>query len=177
LPRFPWARTNRSLRGKVLGARSDLQKSFHDYCTWIAGPVWAELRDWVDPDWFAETEIFDPQKVRYLIQLVKDIKTSKPLYNLMPYERWLWLAAVRRFAEHLEAIKKDVKPPNYENQKCPPVSLAERNGRRKWLRYLVKYAPSIMDAYHKSRRIRQRFRKKRLRRRSIRKFPPLRETS
>ena len=177
LARFPWARTNRALGGKTIGARSDLRKKFHDYYTWIAGPVFETLGTYVDPEWFAETKIFNPEKIRELIHLLEHPKRSKALYGLRPFERWLWLAAVRRFAEYLDSRGNPIVSSEYTDQNYSHVQVTEIERKKKWALPLGKYIPMIMGIYRKWRNVRQNSRKAKLRRQIVQDYPPLRESS
>lgn len=109
LARLPWARTNRALQGPTNGARSDLRKGFHDYEGWISGPVYEQLKDRVDSDWFAATGIFDPHAIQEVTRLMRRGPESTQLYGFTPYEIWMWLAAFRRFAEMVEATGRKIE--------------------------------------------------------------------
>ncbi len=93
LARLPWARTNKALRGRTIGASSRWRKDFHNYAEWIKGPLFDELNCYIDPEWFAETGIFNPCKIRNLVKQAR-----------IPYDIWLWLAAFRRMAEYIENL-------------------------------------------------------------------------
>lgn len=106
LARTPWARTNRALRGATVDTQRGLRKGYHEYEAWIEGPLFEELNRYINPDWFAETGIFDPDNVRRLSEEVRNGRQGKGLYAFKPYEIYLWLAAFRRLAEQLEKMGK-----------------------------------------------------------------------
>lgn len=110
LARLPWARTNRALRGATHGARADLRRDFHDYASWISGPVYEELGDFVDPAWYEATGLFDAERVEALHRMVRgESWAAAQLYGPDPFEAWLWLAGFRRFADWLEELGRSAR--------------------------------------------------------------------
>ena len=106
--KIPWARTNRALQGRTSGAKSNLQEKFHSYESWIGAPLFDRLYHYVDPEWFGQTGIFEPEKIRNLAEEVRNGRDGKGPYGFWPYEEWLWLASLRRMAEHLDRLGKSV---------------------------------------------------------------------
>ncbi|MHC5060998.1 MAG: asparagine synthase-related protein [Planctomycetota bacterium] len=104
IARMPWARTNRSLKGKTVGAKRGLARDFHHYAKWISGPLYDEFHEYVDSNWFAATGIFDRDRVRNLSREVVNLRTKESIYGFSPCEKWLWLVAFRFLAEHLESM-------------------------------------------------------------------------
>jgi asparagine synthase (glutamine-hydrolysing) len=105
---LPWAETNRALKGRTEGAMPTAQASTHNYFDWITGPLWNDIRAIVDPDWFAATEMFDADAVRRLGDHAREGTIHRRLLGYGPLRVWTWLAAFRRFAEHLERSGKTV---------------------------------------------------------------------
>lgn len=172
LARVPWARTNRALRGKTLRAQSGLHTSFQDYNNWVGGPVFAELSHLIDPDWFAETNIFDPEKVLWLNQMVKNSKAKKTASISMIFERWLWLASVRRFAEHVQLSGKKIAPPIINYEEISFLRMPNKKSNEKWVQSILGKLPFIVDLHRKLRKFRLMRRAKKLRKQSIKLYPP-----
>ena len=57
----PWSRNNRALRGKTVGADKKASKAFHSYADWIRTELFDKIACLVEPDWFAQTGLFDPE--------------------------------------------------------------------------------------------------------------------
>jgi asparagine synthase (glutamine-hydrolysing) len=109
LARMPWARTNRALSGRTVGAKRGLRRHFLDYSAWGRGPLYDELNRYIDPEWFSATGIFDGNRIRSLAEQVRLGADGRGQYGYMPHEKWLWLASFRRIAERLEALGKSVE--------------------------------------------------------------------
>lgn len=97
LARLPWARTNQALQGKTEGANRHLRRDFHDYGVWITGPLYAELSQMVDPEWFSQTGLFSGERIKELCLAVK----RQPQVGRL-YELFVWLAAFRQLAQQLD---------------------------------------------------------------------------
>ncbi len=147
LVRLPWARTNRSLKGKTIGAKSDLREEFHSYEEWIRGPLCKELEEYIDPDWFAETGIFDADNVRKLGQRIKYGCKGKHLVYFWPYDRWVWLASVRRFAERCAEIGKRIELKVDDVTECPSGLWREPQDPRSWLRKVLSRFETLRFCY------------------------------
>jgi asparagine synthase (glutamine-hydrolysing) len=103
LARMPWARTNRALHGKTVGAREGLRRQFHDYAGWSSNVLYERIVDLVDPDWFESTGIFDPARVRLLNRAVAPGSKLLTEYGFQLYNMWHWLAAFRALAQSLDS--------------------------------------------------------------------------
>jgi hypothetical protein len=88
---LPWARTNQAVAGPTRYAREDLRRDFHQYRSWTATVLASRLRVLVDPDWFAETGVFDPLAIRAL--RAETLRSDRGL--LRPVELLTWLASLR----------------------------------------------------------------------------------
>jgi asparagine synthase (glutamine-hydrolysing) len=110
LARLPWARNNRALRGRTIGARNGLRKDFSDYWEWVAGPIHERFRDYVDPEWFAATGIFSPSAVDGVRRMIERGPAGIQMFGFYPYEIWLWLICVRRLSEWLSELGHPVQP-------------------------------------------------------------------
>jgi len=165
LARLPWARTNRALRGRTVGARAGLRREFHDYAGWISGPLYEEFVRRVDPDWCAGTGLFDADRVRDLSRLAcEDPDGAARPDAVSPFKIFAWLACFRHFVEWAEAQGKrlrldpgGVRPATYEVsvpydpigklgrllQNLPAVRGAVRAARLGLLRYeaRLRYRP------------------------------------
>ncbi|MCP4590277.1 MAG: hypothetical protein GY842_06015 [bacterium] len=120
LARLPWARTNRALRGKTEGARSDLRPQFHDYAEWVTGELYSKLSPYVDPLWFGELGVFDCAGVRKLGDMIRQGRGALLVRKIDAYHAWVWLACFRRYADWLGGLGKRV-----EVEACIRVGMAD----------------------------------------------------
>ena len=172
LARLPWARTNRALRGATLGARRGLRARFHEYAAWIEGPLWKEMYDFVDPEWFAQTGLFDPRAVEQLGEEVRTARKGTGPHGLKPYEKWSWLASFRRLSERISEWNGDgpteFAPDNVvERTVCPRPPV-----KRGWVRRAAEtvYCKSIDLGM---RRLLKKARRGIRSRRALRRYPPI----
>lgn len=163
LLRLPWARTNRSLEGKTVGAKSNLRKDFHSYPEWISGPLYEELEEYIDPDWFAETGIFDAENIREFSRRIKYGRQG----SFMPYDRWLWLASFRRFAERCAEIGKQIELETDDviGFGCPEYLRGEPQDTRSWFHKILGRSETVCTWHQK---VRCYF----LKRKARREYPP-----
>lgn len=105
LSRIPWARTNKALRGKTLGADLSLQKEFHNYMDWCSGELYPEINSLVEPERLAATGIFDPEAVRRLNTSLAPNNPKLNYLGMQPYNVWLWLAGISVYWQNLELKK------------------------------------------------------------------------
>ncbi len=108
LARMPWARTNRAMREPTEGASDTALRGYHDYSGWCAGPMRELLASRLDPEWFAETGIFDPSAISRVLAATGRGETRLDGHGRGAYEVALWLATFRGFAERLADL--GVKP-------------------------------------------------------------------
>ncbi len=107
LLQLPWARTNHALQGKTVGQEQGLNAKFHNYPGWISGPLYDDLTQMVDPEWFETTGIFQGRAIAALRQGIRQQYRN----NAYACHRFVWLASFRRFAELVEANGKQVIVP------------------------------------------------------------------
>lgn len=105
LTHLPWARTNKALRGKTIGRRDNLKSAHHNYREWIADVVYKRYAEYVSPDWFEASGLFDASSIVKLSNVIKEGKVS----NRRPYEIWSWLITFRKFAEMVERTDRQIK--------------------------------------------------------------------
>lgn len=96
----PWPRTNKALRGPTDGAMRGLRPHYHEYTKWSSGPLYKELSQRIDPDWFAASGIFNPKKIERIRELVRFSQERVGRLN----DIWLWLAGFRTFVEEIELV-------------------------------------------------------------------------
>lgn len=112
LTSMPWARTARALEGPTVSiSKEKLVKNFHDYKKWVSGPIYRKYGDYVDPKWFVDTGLFERKSVE---RLCGWIKNKFELYDLVPYDRWLWLISFRKTVELMEKMGKRPSLPETE---------------------------------------------------------------
>lgn len=172
--RIPWARTNRDLKGRTSGAHHGLPETFHDYPGWAGNALYDMFEELVDPDWFAGLGMFEPDSIRRLAHEVRVWKRGRSVYvhSFYPYERWLWLAAFRKFAESLDAagirLKAETPDGTIGGPVCPSAWPAKRNRIQRVL-------SRIPPLFTLQRRCRQRLKQRRCRRlklKSLHDYPP-----
>ena len=108
LARLPWTRTNRALRGRTIGAERGLRSNSDTCEAWIGGRLFDGLREYVDPRWFAETGIFDADRIRWLTKNVRANRSGQGYVGHNQYYTWLWLASFRHAAEQLKDMGTQV---------------------------------------------------------------------
>ncbi len=172
LARMPWARTNRALRGKTVGAKRGLRKHFLDYTVWGSAPLYDELRRYIDPEWFAATGIFDGDGIRALAEQVRLGADGRGPYGYMPHEKWLWLASFRRMAEHLEALGKSVELSRAALSDSTSISRSSPGMRRNLPQRISRRSALAYSVMRRLRKVMRRIRDFVLRRRAIRQYPP-----
>jgi len=102
LARLPWARNNRALYGKTVGADSKLQVNYYNYERWISVDLFDELNKRLDINWFNEINIFDINNIK---QLIRKVESSKNVY-IQEHDIFLWLVGFRHFANKIEETGK-----------------------------------------------------------------------
>ena len=104
---IPWARTNKALSGKTVGADASLQKEFHHYAQWCSGPLYDQIRQIVEPSWFDDLGIFDRNRIQLLSEGLRG-GNRFPDMGFRPYDLWTWLAGFRLFVEKVRSEGMDV---------------------------------------------------------------------
>jgi len=161
---FPWARTNRALSGKTVGRRRGLRYDYDQYLDWIGGDLYDELRQRIEPEWFASTGLFDASGVRRLGDWIKEGGLDLRTAGKRPYWTWLWLAVFRRYAEHIEELNKSIAAD------VQPIEAGDDSAARKTapsagrVRRFLRQNQFLLDSV---RNIRRRL----LRRRALRDYP------
>ncbi|MCK5219931.1 hypothetical protein KAR10_10415 [bacterium] len=168
LARLPWARSNRAIKGKTIGAKAGLRRNFHDYGSWISGSLFDRLSKYIVPEWFGETGIFDCEKVHDLTEKIRD---KKVVSSLKSWEIWVWLAAFRRMAERLQDMAKPVELDAATRGK-PSRTIVLPKREVGTLRRLVSRSDSLYAFMRYCRKIFKKVRKGILRHKSIFKYPP-----
>lgn len=152
LARLPWARTNKALRGSTCGRLKNLRDHFHSYAEWISGPVYRDYSSLLDPDWFEEIAIFDPDKIKKLNKQVGERDISLKLYGFRSYEIWLWLVSFRKFLVFLQSVGKKVVFENRIHGVSEGEDLAVAVDDRTKFRRAVAQSKFIRNNYRKIRR-------------------------
>lgn len=164
LAAFPWARTNRSVVSKTIGARRDLRREFDLYHDWVRGPLYDDLRQRIDPGWFGATGLFNATGVHRLGEAVRSGGMELRLQGKRPYCTWLWLAVFRRYLEYTQELKKtvhvDFDPHCSEDNpwRATPVRSVST------VRRVLRQSPFLLNLVRKIRR-------RSLRRRALREYP------
>ena len=115
---LPWARTNRALRGRTVGAQKGLRPKFNDYARWTSNVLYGEILRIVEPDWYESIGIFNADQVLLLNKAIAPGSDFLKDHGFKPYDIWLWLAGFRKMIENLQAqgfsvhAVKQKEPPN-----------------------------------------------------------------
>lgn len=165
LARLPWARTNRALKGKTEMARKNLRRDFHDYPAWISGPIYDQLRRYVDSQWFAETGIFDADRISDLAKNVLGGQKTFQVDGWRPFDAWVWLAGFRRFAQRLSELGKKTALDEkiYEYSTAAFRKVPEDDGS--YIRKVLRRMPALLKLAQALRRFVRR-------RQALLKYPP-----
>jgi len=164
LASLPWSRTNRSVVGKTTGARRGLRREFDLYRDWIVGPLYKQLRERIDPEWFAGTGLFESAGVRQLGEAIRKDDRSLRLSGKRPYFTWLWLATFREYAELLDQNGKRVRSEVRPLSRHEPLPTPPKARQLSRLRLVLRQSPTLLRLFRKARR-------QRLRRQALREFP------
>jgi hypothetical protein len=164
LARLPWARTNKALRGKTVGAKTGLRKRFCEYAQWSSNELYDEIKRLVEPDWFEATGIFDPIQVDFLNTSLAPRSDTLKTYGSQPYDIWLWLAGFRVWSEKLQKEGKNIRVKHAGTLSKEDVATAPQD--RSYLRRLLSGNPLLYKAISS---VRRRWAKAK----SIRQWPPI----
>ena len=126
LARVPWARTNRALQGRTVGAQNVLRREFHDYAKWTSFVLYDEILKIVEPEWFESTGIFNAAQVQFLNKAIAPGSGLLKDYDFRPYDIWFWLAGFRKMIENLQARGRYVHNVQQEIQQEPPPRYFEK---------------------------------------------------
>lgn len=105
LASLPWARTNKALSGKTIGADKDLLKEYHLYTEWSRGVLRNNLESIIDIEWFEKTGLFNKQGLKNLKIIVSNSQHRIGRTN----EFWLWLAGFKELIEYVLETGKNIE--------------------------------------------------------------------
>jgi len=100
LTKIPWARTNKTIKGKSRYTKRGLSKDYHNYEKWISHDVFDEINSLIDKEWLKDTGIFDINSINKLTFEV----SNNPGGLLLEKEFFIWLAS---FCEFNRIAKKN----------------------------------------------------------------------
>jgi hypothetical protein len=165
LARMPWARTNKALNGKTLGAIKDLRPNYHEYTRWSKNELRQDLEKLIDLDWFQSVGIFNINNIESLRQTVRKSEERVGRVN----DIWLWLAGFRVYVDHIEKKGKNL---NIEKIEIEPV----QNFKPKLISSLKDEVLNKNEFLNKSaknlRKSYRRYEVKKLKKEFIKLFPP-----
>lgn len=164
LARLPWARSNKALRGKTVGSKTGLRKTFHDYTMWASNNLYEEILKLVEPDWFEATGIFDPAQVSFLNTSLAPGSDRLKSYGIKPYDLWLWLAGFRVWRERLQNEGKSIRMKNASRLSKVEVTIASED---------QSYLYRLLSGNALLRKVICSIRKRRVKANAIRKWPPV----
>ncbi len=165
LARLPWARTNRALAGPTAGAKRGLRRAYHEYAAWARGPLYSQLRELVDPRWFAAMNVFDTSAIKRIEAHL--IAGTSPSGSTEQGVAWiyLWLASVRLMVDRMTARGQSVYPPPVETSVGGRVADIAPPSKTSFAKLWLRKRPAL-------RRWLKQLRAGRLRRASVRLYPP-----
>lgn len=111
LAEVPWARNNMAIEGEY--QEKKLRAHYHDYTKWSSGVLYDQIKELVNPEWFASKGIFNPASIEEMNKLVLKSKERVGRLN----DIWLWLAGFRYYIDFLEAKGKVIDFSVLPNQK------------------------------------------------------------
>lgn len=167
LARIPWARTNKPILGNY--SNKTLKDHYHDYTKWSQGFLHNEIKNLVDPDWFASKQIFNPASIEKLnIKVSNSIERVGRLNDI-----WLWLAGFRYYIDKLEDDGKKVQ---FDNQiiNCDPEIQIDSD-KKSFKNALIHMASNSSAINKILKSVRSKYRKyilKRLKKEMIANYPP-----
>ena len=169
LARLPWARTNRALKGRTEYVSRGLKKDFHRYEEWISGPLFLELEQMVDLDWYADCGFWNLDGIRKVIDRVRQRSIS---IGFNTYERLVWLAALPQMAQ---VLGREIRPDDRARHDSPvTLQMAPARGPSLAMRmfYMFRSIPLVSGLMEFIRRQRKRIRRAMLKIWFIYKYPP-----
>lgn len=169
---LPWARTNRTLKGTIQKTYGNLQKDFHSYRKWASVDLKEKMIKKIDPEWFAETGVFNPFEILKLRDNV--LESSRGL--LGPAGVLLWLASFRHLVEKLQSDGVKILFDSEEHLGKSSQNFFHQNSKtkiqEKFIQYLFLYLPYTEPAFRTARQWFRRLRRIFLRVKLLKKYPP-----
>lgn len=166
LARIPWARTNKPITGNY--SDKTLKDHYHDYTKWSQGILYSEIKNMVDPEWFASKQIFNPASIEKLnIQVSKSIERVGRLNDI-----WLWLAGFRYYIDKLENEGKEIF---FDEQNLGSETEESLNSDDKSMSafiYLASKSSSINKMLKSARTKYRKHKLKKIKKYMIEKYPP-----
>lgn len=98
LSKIPWARNNKAIVGNYKNIK--LMPHYHEYTKWSSTLLYDEIKALVDPEWFAEMKLFNPNSIVKLNKMVKRSTYRVGRINNI----WLWLAGFRYYIDYLDSL-------------------------------------------------------------------------
>jgi asparagine synthase (glutamine-hydrolysing) len=172
LIKIPWTRTNRALKGKTIDVKSELFKEFHNYSYWISGSLFYRLNKYINPDWFADTGIFNRDSIKSLSEKVRLCNDKKLQNSIRICQIWLWLAAFRCIAEHLERLGKSVKLDTSVLKQSETHIFTLPKTRNRSAKQILSRVNFIYDLYSRYQKTLKKMRRNKLKRQVFRKNSP-----
>ena len=111
LSQLPWARTNKALGEKTIGAVKGLNLHYHEYTKWSKNELRNDLEALVDFDWFNDLNLFNMQSLEALRTVIRTSEVRVGRAN----DIWFWLSGFRVFIDHLQHQNKEVHKVDFSN--------------------------------------------------------------
>ncbi len=111
LSQMPWARTNKALGRKTVGAVKGLRLHYHEYTKWSKNELRNDLEALIDFDWFNDLNLFNIQSLEMLRTVIRTSEVRVGRAN----DIWFWLAGFRVFMDHLQHQNKEVHQVDFSN--------------------------------------------------------------
>jgi asparagine synthase (glutamine-hydrolysing) len=98
LSKIPWARNNKAIIGNFRNTK--LKPHYHEYTKWSSTLLYDEIKALVNPLWFADMKLFNPNSIVKLNKMVKASTYRVGRINNI----WLWLAGFRYYIDYLDSL-------------------------------------------------------------------------
>lgn len=105
LARLAIANTGRAFSGRTERSFPDLRRDIRFYRDWIRGPLFEEIAERIDAEWFVRTGLFSERGVN---EVVRAVRTG--VDDLRPYELFTWLGCMRQFSRWTETLGRPIAP-------------------------------------------------------------------
>jgi asparagine synthase (glutamine-hydrolysing) len=100
---IPWARTNQTIDKAIRPVvhYPEAASDYRPYQSWMAGELRDQVSQALDPEWFADTRLFDRTTIANLRQTVIDPQPGSGPRAYPPHHVAAWLWSFRHFTENV----------------------------------------------------------------------------
>lgn len=168
LANFPWARTNRALCEKTIGAEKGLRYHYHNYTKWSKNDLRLYLEELVDLEWFKNIGVFNIESIIALRDYVRVSDARVGRAN----DVWLWLAGFKVFIDFLEDSGKKVVIPTSIQSKEITINSSRLSITEIAKKYVVNKNILLNNLGKNIRKVHRENQLRKLKKLYIKKYPP-----